>query len=224
MRLLIIEDEENTRESLKVSFEEECFVVDAAEDGISGSYMARVNEYDLIILDHILPGKDGYEVCDEIRKSGKNIPILMLSVKSEIDHKVHLFGQGIDDYVTKPFSFNELLARVRAILRRPKELKSDVIIIQDLTLDMQKQAVFRGKEKIYLTRKEFSLLEYMMRNKGKVLSRGMIMGHVWSADSDPFSNTIEAHILNLRRKIEPGNKKKLIHSVPGRGYKIDSER
>ncbi len=224
MRLLIIEDDEETRESLKASFEEECFAVDTAKDGTDGSYMARVNNYDLIILDHLLPGKDGFEVCDEIRRSGKHVPILMLSVKSEIDHKVQLFGQGIDDYVTKPFSFHELIARVRAILRRPKELKDDVITIDDLKLDMQKQAIFRGKERIYLTRKEFSLLEYLMRNKGKVLSRGMIMEHVWSADSDPFSNTIEAHILNLRKKIEPGNKKKLIHSVPGRGYKIDSER
>lgn len=224
MRLLIIEDERETRELLKASFEEENFVVDSAEDGTSGSYMARANEYDLIILDHVLPGKDGFQICEEIRRNGKHVPIIMLSVKSEINHKVHLFGQGIDDYVTKPFSFTELLARVRAVLRRPREMKADLISVDDLVLDIQKQAIFRGSRRIYLTRKEFGLLEYMMKNKGKVLSRGMIMEHVWNSESDPFSNTIEAHILNLRKKIDAGHKKRLIHSVPGRGYKIDYER
>ncbi|MBI2013823.1 MAG: response regulator transcription factor [Candidatus Colwellbacteria bacterium] len=221
MRLLVIEDEEETREFLKVALEEQSFAVDTACDGDKGAYLARLNDYDLIILDHILPLKDGFEVCNDIRSSGKHTPILMLSVKSEIDHKINLFEQGIDDYVTKPFSMSELLARVRAILRRPKILQEDEITIDDLVLNVQKQSVSRGDKKIYLTRKEFSLLEYLMRNAGTVVSRGMIMEHVWDSESDPFSNTIETHILNLRKKIELPKKRKIIHSVPGRGYKID---
>lgn len=224
MRMLIIEDQKETREFLRSSFGEEGFVVDTASDGIEGSYLARVNDYDIIILDHILPGKDGFMICNEIRRAGKHMPILMLSVKSEIDHKVKLFGEGIDDYVVKPFSFNELQARVKAILRRPKEVKADILKVDDLVIDTDQHSVARGKKKIYLTRKEFSLLSYLMSHKGKVLSRGMIMEHVWSAESDPFSNTIEAHILNLRKKLEPAGKKKLIHAIPGRGYKLDVEK
>lgn len=224
MRLLIIEDEKETINFLKSSFEEQGFAVDTVENGINGSYMARTNDYDLIILDHILPGKNGFEICNDVRAEGKHTPIIMLSVKSEIDHKVDLLNSGVDDYVAKPFSFNELVARVRAILRRPRDIKGDVLTFDDLILDVQRQTVFRNGEKIYLTRKEFSLLEYLMKNIGAVLSRGMIMEHVWDSAGDPFSNTIEAHILNLRRKLEAGERSKLIHSVPGRGYKIDIEK
>lgn len=221
MRILVVEDDKETRDFLKASLEEESFVVDTAEDGEKGFNMGRINDYDLILLDHILPNKDGLEISHGLRKSGKHTPILMLSVKSELDHKVSLLDHGADDYVTKPYSFKELLARIRAILRRPKDLTTDALQIEDMVLDSRAQTVFRNNKSIYLTRKEFILLEYLMRNKGKVVSRGMIMDHVWDSGADPFSNTIEAHILNLRKKIDVGFKKKLIHSVPGRGYKID---
>jgi len=221
MRILVVEDDKETCAFLKSSLEEECFVVDTAEDGEKGFNMARINDYDLILLDHILPHRQGLEICEGIRKVGKDTPVLILSVKSELDHKITLLESGADDYVTKPYSFKELLARIRAILRRPKDTKKEVLVIEDMVLDSQAQTVLRNNKSIYLTRKEFILLEYLMRNKGKVLSRGMIMEHVWDSAADPFSNTIEAHILNLRKKMDVGFKKKIIHSVPGRGYKID---
>ncbi len=220
MRILIVEDEKEILNFLKVSLEAECFVVDMAEDGEGGSYLARTNDYDLIILDNMLPKKSGREICEEIRKDGKNVPILMLSVKSETTTKIDLLNAGADDYLTKPFSFEELLARARALLRRPKQIESETIRVKDLSLDTKKHLAKKGDREIYLTRKEFILLEYLMRNPGLVLSRGMIMEHVWDMHADPFSNTVESHILNIRKKIDSKSKIKLIHTVPGRGYKF----
>lgn len=222
MRILVIEDEKKIADLLKTALKAECFVVDMAEDGEKGSFLARTNDYDLIILDNILPSKEGLVVCREVRGSGKNTPILILSVKSETGTKIDLLNAGADDYLTKPFSFEELLARVRALLRRPKHIEDEILRIDDLTLDTKRQTVKRGRNEIYLTRKEFMLLEYLMKNRGIVLSRGMIMEHVWDMTVDPFSNTIESHILSLRRKIDPHGKRKFIKTVPGRGYKIDS--
>ncbi len=220
MRILIIEDEKEIINFLKPSLEAENFIVDAVEDGEAGSFVARTNDYDLIILDIGLPKKEGYQVCQEIREDGKKMPIIMLSVKSEVRTKVELLSIGADDYLTKPFSFEELLARIKALLRRPQKIEEAVLQLNDLSLDIASQIVQCGEKEIYLTRKEFALLEYLMKNQGKVLSRGMIMEHVWDMNADPFSNTIETHILNLRRKIERRNAKRLIHTVPGRGYKI----
>lgn len=224
MRILIIEDDSDVRDFVKFGLENESFVVDTIDDGEKGSYIARTNDYDLIILDITLPNKDGLKICDEIRKAGKMMPIIILSVISDTHKKVNLLNAGADDYLTKPFSFGELLARIRGLLRRPHTIEQPIITINDLTLNSDKQTVQRGKRGIYLTRKEFCLLEYLMKNCSKVLSRGMIMEHVWNLESDPFSNTIEAHILNIRKKINKGNKPDLIHNVPGRGYKIDSHR
>ncbi len=218
MRILLIEDDQDISNSLKVSLEAESFSVDIAHDGYSGSYIARTNEYDLIILDLALPKKNGWEVCNEIRKAQKVTPILMLSVVSDTQEKIRLLNCGADDYVTKPFSFRELLARVRALLRRPTHVAHEIVQVDDLILDSMKQKVIRGNETIYLTRKEFSLLEYLMRHKGLVVSRGMIMEHVWNAESDPFSNTVEAHILSLRKKINIEDKKDLLRNISGRGY------
>jgi DNA-binding response OmpR family regulator len=198
-----------------------CFVVDTAEDGTTGSYLARTNEYDIIILDNMLPEKSGAAICQEIRRTGRSVPILVLSVLSDSWRKVELLNSGADDYMIKPFSVDELMARVRALMRRPAQLEGDTLTIDDLVLDTKRQIVKRGGVGKNLTRKEFTLLEYLMRNQGSVLSRGMIMEHVWDMTSDPFSNTIESHILSLRRKIEPGTSKKLIYTVSGRGYKID---
>lgn len=222
MRILVVEDDIEIADFLEKSLREEGFVVDTARDGERGSYMARTNDYDFILLDYVMPKKDGLAVCREIREAGKKMPIMMLSVRSETPDKVRLLNLGVDDYVAKPFSFSEILARIRAISRRPNIIQTSPLTFEDLVMDVQKQKVFRGKKEVYLTRKEFLLLEYFMKNAGNVLSRGLIMEHVWNIDTDPFSNTIEAHVLNLRRKIDTG-KRKLIHTVPGRGYKMDKQ-
>ncbi len=221
MRLLIIEDDPDVRAALVDGLKATSYAVDATECGEKGSHLARSNDYDLIILDYVLPKKDGFRVCRDIREAKKSTPILMLTVRGTVDEKVSMLDAGADDYLTKPFSFEELLARIKALLRRPQEIKHSVMIAADLTIDTDKQLVLRGNKTIYLTRKEFTLLEYLARNKGRVVSRGQIMEHVWDMGSDPFSNTIEAHVLNLRKKL--GTKKpKLIHTVPGRGYRFDT--
>lgn len=222
MRILIVEDEKEILKLLKKSLESECFSVDTAEDGDRGSYLARTNDYDLVLLDNILPKKTGLEVCQDIREDNNDVPILVLSVKSETTTKVDLLNAGADDYLTKPFSVEEVLARVRALLRRPKHIQKEIVKIGDLVLDNGRHIVKRGDKEIYLTRKEFQLLEYMMQHKGMVLSRSMIMEHVWDMNVDPFSNTIESHIMSLRKKIDKESGNKLIHTVPGRGYKIGS--
>jgi len=219
MRLLLIEDEKGIVNFLKPSLEAECFAVDVAPDGARGEYLALTNDYDLIILDNILPQKSGREVCEALRNKGKSVPILMLSVKSETTSKVDLLNAGADDYMTKPFSLSELLARIRALLRRPKALEGERFALGDILVDGKKHLVKRGEHEIYLTRKEFMLLEYLLRNHGSVVSRGMIMEHVWDMNADPFSNTIESHIRSLRRKLETP-RHKFIQTIPGRGYKI----
>ena len=221
MRVLVIEDESGISRLLKAGLESEYFAVDIAEDGERGSYLARTNGYDIIILDNMLPFKNGKEVCDEVRKSGVTTPIIMLSVQADMTTKVDLLNKGADDYLTKPFSLEELIARIRALLRRPTTISSDVFDIDDLVLDTKRHTVFRGIREITLTKKEFMLLELLLRRKRTVVSRGTIMEHVWDMHIDPFSNTVESHILNLRKKLHTKGKKQLIHTVPGVGYKID---
>ena len=228
MRILIIEDDLDTAMFVKSRLEEKCFAVDIEMDGNAGLKAAKANAYDLILLDYNLPGRNGFSVMEEIRtaeeKTRTHTPIIMISVTSEISHKVSGFNTGADDYVTKPFFFDELFARIQAVLRRPNMRKELVFHMDDLMLDTNRQKVIRGEESVYLTRKEFCILEYLMRNEGMVVSRGMITEHVWDMNVDPFSNTIEMHILNLRKKIDKPEKSKLIHSIPGRGYKIDLVR
>ena len=228
MRILVVDDDADIRLFLKNRLLEKGFAVDSAEDGEQGSFLARINDYDLIILDYTMPKKNGFDVCVDIRNQENTFrahtPIIMLSVIDEVPIKVEGLHLGADDYVTKPFFFNELYARIIAIIRRPRVREHSEITIDDLCIDIDRQEVTRADRSIYLTRKEFSLLEYLARNRGQVLSRGNISEHVWDMNLDPFSNTIETHILNLRKKIEPIGTKKLIHSVPGRGYKIDEKR
>lgn len=221
MKILIIEDEKDLADSLKDSLESECFAVDVAEDGQKGMMLGCTNNYDLIILDNMLPKRSGADVCRNIRVAKKQTPIIMLSVVSETDKKVELLNLGADDYLTKPFSFKELLARIKALLRRPKAIENCIIRIGDLTIDVAANKVMVGKKEVYLTRKEFMLLEYLMKNKGVVVSRGMLLEHVWDINADPFSNTIESHILNLRKKIKYKGNRDIIQTIPGRGYKID---
>jgi len=221
MRILIVEDEEKIAKSLQQSLNSECFETDIAGDGALGLEMALSRHYDLIILDNALPKKTGLEVCQEFRKSGKSIPILILSVLLDSNSKTKFLNAGADDYLTKPFAFTELLARVRALLRRPPIIANEILSIDDLILDSKKHTVIRKNINIYLTRKEFMFLELLMRNIGIVMSRAVIMEQVWDANIDPFSNTIESHVVSLRHKIDFTGSKKLIHTVSGRGYKID---
>jgi len=220
MKIIIIDDDVGIVKFLKPSLQEEGFLVDSTGEGEKGLFLCQTNNYDLMILDLNLPGKDGDQICQELRKEGKTIPILILTVNSDVETKVRLLNSGADDYLTKPFSFDELMARIKALLRRPQEIKSEILNIADLMLDRGSQKVMRRKKEIYLTLKEFALLEYLMQNVGKVLSRGEILEHVWDMEGDAFSNAIETHIHNLRHKINKGFPLKLIDTVPCRGYKI----
>ncbi len=223
MRILAIEDEPLIRSVIQSTLADEHFAVDTAADGEQGAYLAKTNDYDLIILDNVLPKKNGIVVCQELRACGKTTPILSLSVQGDAATKVQLLEAGVDDYLTKPFHIDELIARVRALLRRPPQIVSDVLTVDDIVLDTKRKTVMRGATYIKLTRKEFMLLHYLMQNKASILSRGMILEHVWDKNIDPFSNTIEAHILTLRRKIERPHKKKIIHTVQGQGYTINDD-
>jgi two-component system, OmpR family, response regulator len=221
MRILVVEDDPKISDFLKIGLESEYFAVDVVTDGEEGLYLASTNEYDVMVLDSMLPHKGGLDVCKELRQKGILIPIMGLSVKSETSNKVAFLNAGADDYLTKPFSFEELIARIRALLRRPQEIQSDILEIGGLELDSKRHIVKRDGEEIYLTRKEFLLLEYLMKNQGTVLSRGMILEHVWDMNADPFSNTIETHIMTLRKKLDRERQSRLIQTVPGIGYKFD---
>jgi two-component system, OmpR family, response regulator len=222
MRILLVENAKEVSKFLRNNLTAACFAVDAACDGEQGSYLVRTNDYDLVILNDSLPKKNGLEVCNEVRKSEISVPILVLAENTDAQNKVTFLNSGADDYITKPFSFEELLARVRALLRRPRRLANDMVHIDDLTVDIKGQAVFRGKREIYLTRKEFMVLEYLLRNQGLVLSRAMLLEHVWDMNVDPFSNTVESHIASLRKKIDLPGKRKLICTLNGRGYRFEN--
>ena len=222
MKILIIEDDRSTAEMIRNGLASEDHVVEIAEDGASGAIMGRSFDYDAIILDYSLPKKNGLTVCHEIRSSGKSTPIIFVSINDDPEIKIGAFENGADDYVIKPFVFRELQARLHAISRRPNLTKKQLLKIGDLVLDIDKHTLTRAGKRIHTTRKEFSLLEYFMKNAGTILSRALLMEHVWTADSNPFSNTVEAHIGNLRRKLNAGKKPNLIINVPGRGYVMDT--
>jgi len=221
MKLLIIEDNKEINEFLTSSLKAECYEVDSCLDGKEGITMASENDYDLLILDLNLPKLNGDQICSLLRGDGLSLPILILTVESNVDDKTRLLNSGADDYMTKPFSIKELIARVKALLRCPKIIKDDVIVVDDLIIDIQKHRVIRGGKEVDLTFKEFELLEYLACNQGYVLSRGKIIEHVWDMNADLFSNSIEVHIFNLRKKIDQEGMKRLIHTIPNRGYKIE---
>ncbi len=220
MKILIIEDDISIRNVLRLSLESKGFIVDEAEDGDIGSYLARTNSYDVILLDNILPKKMGGFVCKEIREAGKPTPIIILSSKQEVLTKVQLITQGADDYVTKPFSFEELIARIKAVTRRSLTIEKNSFSIKDMEIDLHSQIIRRRNKEIYLTKKEFSLLAFLIKHKDSVVSRGQILEHVWDMNVNPFSNTIETHIMNLRKKLQD-TKHALITSIPGRGYRLN---
>ena len=222
MRILIVEDEHRIAQTIKKGLEQEMFVADIAYTGTDGYDMASVEDYDLIILDIMLPGMDGLEVCEKLRKEKIHTPILILTAKSQIQDKVAGLDLGADDYVTKPFSFEELLARIRALTRRPQKALGTKLAVHDLCLDPQTYEVSREAKKIFLSNKEFTLLEYLMRNAGTILTKDQIISHVWNYDADILPNTVEVYIRNLRKKIDLPfkNKKPLINTARGFGYKI----
>lgn len=224
MRILIIEDDLDTRDIIRLSLESEGYITEATADGERGIHLIQESKFDLIILDLSLPRKNGIDICKEIRAIGHHMPILVISVTTELPARVMMLDLGADDYLCKPFEYTELVARAKALLRRPQTMEQTVIIVDDLILNSSLSKVTRADRTIYLTKKEYNLLWYLMKNKGTVLSRGSILEHVWNAQNDPYSNTVEAHILNLRKKIERENEKELIHNIPGRGYKIDTMR
>jgi DNA-binding response OmpR family regulator len=221
MKILLIEDDTEITDYIKNNLGPDQFSVEIAYDGAQGSFLARTNAYDVIIIDYSLPIKDGISVCEEIRASQIDTPIIFLTMYHEIRKKVSALDRGADDYMTKPFALEELRARILAIARRPHKVEYPLITVDDLVLNTQKKTVVRGSTQIYLTRKMYNLLEYLMKNKGVVLSRGLIMEYVWNSESDPFSNTVEAHISTLRKKISMKGKKDILRNLPGRGYIID---
>jgi DNA-binding response OmpR family regulator len=221
MRLLIVEDNHKIANVVRDVLMAESFAVDVCYDGEEGLYTALNDDYDLAILDRMLPGgKDGVEICQELRKAGKHLPILMLTAKDQVRQRVEGLNAGADDYLIKPFSFDELLARIGALLRRPHDNLGTLLTVGDLTLDTTSKEVKRGGRSIQLSSKEYALLEYLMRNKGKVLKKQHLITHVWDFDADILPNTIEVHMTRLRAKL--GNPP-LIHTVRGFGYKIEGE-
>ncbi len=223
MRILIIEDEHKIANSIKRGLEQENFAVDVSYDGMDGYDLAVSEEHDVIILDLMLPGMDGVTICRKLREEGNHIPILMLTAKGNLGDKVEGLNAGADDYLVKPFAFEELLARVRALSRRPSVKLDAKLKVEDLELDSIHFVVKRADKNIMLSRKEFALIEFLMRNAGKIINKDQIIAHVWDYDADVLPNTVEVYIGYLRKKIDlafPKNKQ-LIHTVRGFGYKID---
>lgn len=222
MKVLIVEDDVKTAQLIRANLSSDNHVVEVAEDGNDASFLARSFNYDAIILDNSLPKKDGLTVCKEIRAIGKSTPILFLTIDNSLETKINAFKYGADDFMIKPFSLQELNMRLKVILKRSQNNQNKIIKVHDLELDTEKRIVSRAGKKIRMTKKEFILLEYFMKNTGVILSRSLLMEHVWTADSNVFSNTLEAHIRNLRKKLCVNRKANLIMNVPGRGYVIDT--
>jgi heavy metal response regulator len=224
MRILVIEDEKKVASFIKKGLEEEHYAVDTAYDGETGLYMAEVNEYDLIILDLMIPKIDGLEVLKRIRGNKNNVPILVLTAKDTVEDIVKGLDSGCDDYLTKPFNFMVFLARIRALLRREKIDKEPLLKIADLTLSPVTHKVMRNGKEVELTSKEYALLEYFMRNPNKVLTRTMISEHVWDYHFDSLTNVIDVYVNYLRRKIDKDFEPKLIHTIRGVGYILSADR
>ncbi len=219
MRILVVEDEQKIANAIKKGLELESFAVDAVYDADAGLAFATTEEYDLIIMDRMLPGDmEGLEIVKEIRKEQIDTPVLMLTAKDKLNDRIEGLNGGADDYLIKPFAFDELLARVRALLRRPKQQLNTVLKYDDLTLSPTDFVVNRGGKEIHLSNKEFALLEYLMRNSGRTVTKDNIMQHVWDFDADILPNTVEVYIGYLRNKVDKPFKKPLINTKRGFGY------
>jgi len=223
MRILLVEDEEKVSRFVTRGLEAERFAVDAARDGTSGLELATTYHYDLIILDLLLPGMNGTEVLRRLRQTDANVPVLVLTARDAVTDKVENFEAGADDYLTKPFAFAELLVRVKALLRRGPVARESVLRVADLELDRLTQQVRRAGRKIELTAKEYALLEYLMANAGRVLSRTMIIEHVWDQSFDGVTNIVDVYVRHLRGKVDDPFGRKLIKTVRGVGYSVGEE-
>jgi len=225
MRILVVEDDKKIASALREGLEFEGFVVDVANTGTYGYDLASTIDFDLIVLDLMLPGMDGIEICTRLRKDGKKTLILMLTAKTETDDKIKGLNTGADDYLAKPFSFDELLARIRSLLRRAGSFTAEELTCDNLKINVRNFSVFRGQKDITLSKKEFALLEYMIRNKNKVLAKEDIIEHVWNYDSDVLPNTVEVYIGYLRNKIDKPfkNFRPLIKTLWGFGYKMEEQ-
>lgn len=218
MRLLLVEDDARIARFVAKGLREQSYAVDVATNGDDALYQAAINNYDLVVLDVMIPGRDGFAVCRELREAGQKIPILMLTAKDAVEDRIAGLDFGADDYLTKPFEFRELLARLRALLRRSGELRPARIVVADLVLDTGARTVSRAGADVPTTTKEYALLEYLARNVGRVVGRAEIAEHVWEETFDPFSNLIEVYVNRLRRKIDLGRAKPLLQTRRGAGY------
>ena len=218
MRILLVEDEPSAAWMLAKGLREQAYAVDVAADGEAALYQASINDYDIVILDLMLPRKDGFEVCRELRAAGAKIPVLMLTARDAIEDRVTGLDTGADDYLTKPFDFHELLARVRALLRRGHVLYPEVLEVGDLKINTRTRIVKRANHVIELTAKEYALIEYLARRAGEVVGRADISEHVWDENFEPFSNLIQVYIQRLRRKIDDGHAMKLLRTRRSEGY------
>jgi heavy metal response regulator len=223
MRIQLVEDEPRVARFVAKGLRERSYAVDIARDGESALYQTEINDYDLIILDVMLPGKDGFEICRELRGRGLNAPVLMLTARDAIDDRVEGLDSGADDYLIKPFEFKELLARVRALLRRAREFKPSVLQVADLTLNTANHTAARAGICIGLTAKEYALLEYFALHQGRLLGREEIAEHVWDENFDPMSNVIDVYVRRLRKKVDEGFGRPLIHTRRGSGYVLSAE-
>jgi len=223
VRILLVEDESSAARMLAKGLREQAYAVDVAADGEDGLYRASINDYDLVILDVMLPRKDGFDVCREMRVAGSAVPVLMLTARDAVADRIMGLDAGADDYLIKPFDFHELLARVRALVRRGPLLRTETLLVGDLKIDTQARRAHRGGRRIELTTKEYSLLDYLARHADRVVGRAEIAEHVWDENFDPFSNLIEVYIQRLRRKIDQGHSRKLLRTVRGGGYMLSSE-
>jgi len=220
MRILVVDDDERLRSVVSRGLAEEGYAVDTAEDGEQGEYLASVNQYDLVILDVMMPKADGLSVCRALRREQNNVPILMLTAKDTIRNRVAGLDAGADDYLVKPFAFDELVARVRALTRRHAPSRSPLLVLGDLTVDTVTRRALRGEREIALTAKEYAVLEYMMRNAEAVVTRGMIEEHAWNNDFDSVSNLVDVYIRRLRSKIDAEEEDSLIETIRGAGYRL----
>jgi two-component system copper resistance phosphate regulon response regulator CusR len=222
MKILVVEDEPKTGNYLTQGLAEAGFVVDLARNGVDGTHLATTEDYDLVILDVMLPGRDGWGVLQSIRKAGRSMPVLFLTARSQVDDRVKGLELGADDYLLKPFAFSELLARVRTLLRRGRTTEPEVLRVADIELDLLRRRVIRGGKRIDLTAKEFALLELLLRRHDEVLPRSLIASQVWDMNFDSDTNVIEVAVRRLRAKIDDGFEPKLIHTVRGMGYVLET--
>lgn len=220
MRILLVEDEQQAAQMLAKGLREQAYAVDVAADGEAALYQASINDYDLMILDVMLPLKDGFAVCRELRAASSSVPVLMLTARDSVQDRIAGLDTGADDYLVKPFDFHELLARVRALLRRGPALQPVQLTVADLTIETRARMVRRDGKQLALTAKEYALLEYLTRRADEVVTRSDIAEHVWDATFDPFSNLIEVYIQRLRRKVDEGHALKLIRTLRGEGYRL----